>query len=327
MNRFIFCMLMVNITVFCSGCLNHPSTNSYTPENTFHKLVEHYPYISIAKPDFSSAVIEIKDINYVRYGDRELKLDLYLPALNIGAKRPAVLFIHGGGWRSGYRTNFTPFAVAMAKRGYAAATISYRLSEEALYPAAIHDAKAAVRWLRLNAEKYKIDADKIAVAGGSAGGQIASLVGVTAGLDKFDHQAAKSQISSDVQAIVNIDGLSDFTSAAARFYEDDPRKNPSAAGAWFGGRYNEKTEVWNEASPIFYVSENTPPMLFLLSSQERFSLGYAEMVARLTEKGIAHQVTKLPHTPHSFWLFDPWLQPSVEIVAQFLDKQFKVDAD
>lgn len=273
MNRFIFCMLMVNITVFCSGCLNHPSTNSYTPENTFHKLVEHYPYISIAKPDFSSAVIEIKDINYVRYGDRELKLDLYLPALNIGAKRPAVLFIHGGGWRSGYRTNFTPFAVAMAKRGYAAATISYRLSEEALYPAAIHDAKAAVRWLRLNAEKYKIDADKIAVAGGSAGGQIASLVGVTAGLDKFDHQAAKSQISSDVQELLTLTAYPISPRRLRVFTRTIPVKILQRLGRGLVGATTKKPRCGMRPLPFFMSAKTRRQCCFCSAVRRGLVLG------------------------------------------------------
>jgi len=322
MARLILQISLLSIALLCGGCLSYSASNNYTPETTYQKLIGQYPYISVASRNVPPPIVEIKNLTYVRYGNRKLKLDLYLPESKIGKKYPAVIFIHGGGWRSGIRTNFTPFAIAMANRGYVAATISYRLSDEALYPAAIHDAKAAVRWLRANAGKYRVNPEQIAIAGGSAGGQLASLVGVTPGMLKFDPQSTKSEISSDVQAIINIDGLSDFTSEAARFYEDDPRKNPSAAGAWFGGSYAEKTEAWREASPIYYVSEKTPPILYLLSDQARFSLGYKDMIVKLKAKGIAYQVTKLPNTPHSFWLFDPWLQPSADIVAAFLDQQF-----
>jgi pectinesterase len=204
------------------------------------------------------------------------------------------------------------------------ATISYRLAGEAKYPAAIHDVKAAIRWLRSNAKKYGVNPQQIAVAGGSAGGQIASLTGVTNGLEKFDPQLHRSRISSDVQAIINIDGLSDFTSEAARLHEDDPRKNPSAAGFWFGGRYAEKTGLWHEASPTFYVNNNTPPILFLISAQPRFSVGHEEMIEKMKPFGIAYQVSKIPDSPHSFWLFDPWLQPSINIAEQFLNQQFKI---
>lgn len=297
--------------------------NTYTAETTFQKLVGGYPFISIASSNVPPGIKEIKNITYVRYGKRALQLDLYLPAANLQKQHPAIVFVHGGGWGSGYRNNFAPFAIAMAERGYVAATVSYRLSGEALYPAAIHDVKAAIRWLRGNAKKYGVNPDLIAVAGGSAGGQIASLTGVTVGLEKFDPQAKTSHISSNVQAIINIDGLSDFTSESARFHEDDPRKNPSAAGAWFGGRYTEKAALWHEASPTFYVNKNMPPILFLISTQERFSVGYKEMIEKMKPLGVPYQVIQLPETPHSFWLFDPWLQPSVEGVTQFLDQQFK----
>lgn len=298
--------------------------NTYTPETTYQKLINDYPFISIASRQVPASVTEIKNITYARYGNRSLQLDLYLPGNKIHEKSPAIIFVHGGGWRAGYRTNFTPFAIAMAEHGYAAATISYRLSPEAKYPAAVQDAKAAVRWLRKNAAKYQINSTQIAIAGGSAGGQIASLAGVTDEVQKF-HPLKKSQrekSSSRVQAIINIDGLSDFTSPDALFYEDDPRKKPSAAVAWFGGRYHEKTELWREASPIFHVNQNTPPILFLISNQERFSIGYKEMIKKMQPLNIRYQVTKIPDTPHSFWLFDPWLKPSVDVVVKFLNQVF-----
>ena len=297
--------------------------NTYTPETTYTKLITKYPQISVANRQVPDNVKEIKNITYVHYDKRALQLDLYLPK-NLSKKRPAIVLVHGGGWRAGYRTNFTAFAIAMAQQGYAAATISYRLSPEAKYPAAIYDVKSAIRWLRKNAQKYQIDPDQIAVGGGSAGGQIASLTGVTNDLELFDPKMHESPVSSHVQAIVNIDGLSDFTSEAARFHEDDPRKNPSSAGAWFGGRYHEKKELWHQASPIYYVNKSTPPILFLISNEERFSLGHKEMIEKMKEFNIPYQLTQIPNTPHSFWLFDPWLKPSVDTTVKFLDAQFKI---
>jgi acetyl esterase/lipase len=214
-------------------------------------------------------------------------------------------------------------AIRMAERGYAAATISYRLSPEALYPAAVQDARAAVRWLRSHAAEYGIDPARIAIGGGSAGGQIAALAGVTPGLARFDPDDGPNAVSSAVQAIVNIDGLSDFTSEAARKNEDDPAKQPSSAGAWFGGRYSETAALWREASPLFYVNARTPPVLFIGSAQPRFSVGREEMVARMREHGVASRVVVLPDTPHSFWLFDPWLEPTVEATVQFLDEYLR----
>lgn len=297
-------------------------TNTYNAQTTYQKLIGTYPFIKIASSTPPPSVREIKNITYVQYGKRALQLDLYLPKNIHRTLVPGIVFVHCGGWKYGYRENFTPMAIRMAAQGYAAATISYRLSPEAQYPAAVHDVKAAVRWMRTHAKHYGIDAKYIAIAGGSAGGQIASLVGVTNGLEKFDPQMQISKVSSAVQAIINIDGLSDFTSETALKYEDDPNKKPSAAGAWFGGGYSEKTKLWEEASPISHVSENTPPMLFIGSSQTRFSVGRDEMVAKLTPLNVHTQVVLLPDTPHSFWMFDPWLAPSVNAAKEFLEREF-----
>jgi acetyl esterase/lipase len=299
-------------------------TNTYDARHTFDKLVPAYPFIRIADAQVPLGVMKVSDQTYVQYGTRCLQLDLYLPAsVQAGTYTPVVVLVHGGGWRSGFRSEFAPMAIRLAQRGYAAATISYRLSGEALYPAAVQDARAAVRWVRTHAGQYHLDPQRIALAGGSAGGQIASLAGVTGHLDRFDPGAAAGAVSSAVQAIVNIDGLSDFTSEAARANEDDPSKNPSAAGAWFGGRYAEKTASWREASPIQYVRPGMPPILFIGSSKPRFSVGRDEMVARMTSVGVASQVFVLQDTPHSFWLFDPWLQPTVDATVAFLDREMR----
>jgi pectinesterase len=293
-----------------------PAPESYTAETTFEKLAPRYPFIRIASRAVPPAVRAVTDVTYVRRGAHDLKLDLYLPKASGTAPRPAIVFVHGGGWRAGVRANFAPMAIRMAERGYVAATISYRLSPEALYPAAIVDAKAAVRWVRAHATDYRIDPDRIAIAGGSAGGQIAALTGVTNGEARFDPDGGN--VSSDVQAIVNIDGLSDFTSDEARKYEDDPAKQPSSAGAWFGGRYAEKAALWRDASPLFHVNKTTPPLLFIVSAQRRFSLGREAMAERLRVLGVPNRVVPVPDTPHSFWLFDPWLAPTVEATDAFL---------
>ena len=279
------------------------ATNTYDAQHTYDKLVKDYPFIQIASAALPAGVRKVADQTYIQYESRCLKLDMYLPA---GLRLPVVVLVHGGGWRSGYRSEFAPMAVRLAQHGYAAVTVSYRLSGEARYPAAIEDVQAAVRWVRGNAERYGLDPKHIALAGGSAGGQIASLAAVT------------GQGASAVQAVINIDGLSDFTSELALKYEDDPKKNPSAAGAWFGGRYADKTAQWREASPIQYVRPGMPPILFIGSAQPRFSAGREEMMAKMAQAGVASQKLILPDTPHSFWLFDPWLQPTVDATINFL---------
>jgi len=298
-------MLVLHGAACAAACVEPPAdpSNTYDAQHTWDKLSGQYPFIRIAGAALPDGVRKVADQTYVQYGTRCLKLDMYLPA---GKRMPVVVLVHGGGWRSGFRSEFAPMAVRLAQRGYAAVTVSYRLSGEARYPAAIEDVQAAVRWVRDNAERYGLDAKRIALAGGSAGGQIASLAGVT------------GQGSSAVQAVINIDGLSDFTTELALKYEDDPKKNPSAAGAWFGGRYAEKTDLWRAASPINYVSPGMPPILFIGSAQPRFSAGREAMMAKMAQAGVKSDKLILPDTPHSFWLFDPWLQPTVDATVNFL---------
>lgn len=310
------------VTIACStGIITEPPVafeNTYTAENTFEKEVKNFPFIEIASRERPQGVIAEHNLTYVQYGRRALQLDLYRPDGGAAQARPAIVLVHGGGWRSGYRENLTPLAQALAERGIVAANISYRLAPEAQFPAAIHDVKAAIRWLRKNADAYGVDPDKIAVGGTSAGGQIASLTGVTAGDAYFDPQQATSDISSDVQAIVNIDGLSDFTSVEARKHEDDPSKDPSAAGSWFGGSYAEQTERWHKGSPIYYVHDDMPPIFYLNSARERFGVGRDEMIEKMKPLGVPYRTEKFDNTPHTFWLFDPWLQPTADAVADFL---------
>ncbi|MBV7538925.1 alpha/beta hydrolase [Duganella sp. sic0402] len=283
-------------------CVEPPPdpANTYDAPHTYAKLVRDYPGIRIASDALPPGVSKLADQVYAQYGARCLKLDVYRPQ---GERLPVVVLVHGGGWKAGYRSEFAPMAVRLAQQGYAAVTLSYRLSGEARYPAAVQDVQAALRWVREHAAELRLDPQRLALAGGSAGGQIASLAGVT---------------GEGVQAVINIDGLSDFTSALALKHEDDPNKHPSSAGAWFGGRYAEQPALWREASPIQYVRPGMPAMLFIGSGQPRFSAGREEMMAKMAAAGVASDKLILQGTPHSFWLFDPWLQATVDASVVFL---------
>src|SRR5690606_40435887 len=121
---------------------------------------------------------------------------------------------------------------------------------------------------------------------------IASLVAVTNGLVRLDPQAQASEVSSAAQLVLNIDGLSDFTSVEARKYEDVRGKDSSAC-SWFGGDYANKRELWHDASPIFYLNDNTPPILFLNSAQERFHVGRDEMIEKMKVHGISYKAVTI----------------------------------
>lgn len=301
-----------------------PRDSYYTISNVFQKLSADYPFIKIVSSILPEGVSVEKDLVYISYGTRKLHLDLFYPK-NSTAPNPGVILVHGGGWRSGDKSLLVPMAQQLAVKGYVTAAIEYRLSPEAKFPAAVYDLKAAIRWMRTNALQYHVDPNRIVILGCSSGGQLAALVGATNGLDKFSGVSQQQAESSDIQAIIDIDGILDFTSEEARKYEDDPTKNPSSAGAWFGGRYDEKPNVWKEASPLYYVNKKTPPILFINSAILRFHVGQDKMIEKLKQINIYYEVHTIADTPHSFWLFHPWFEQTLQYAADFLDKCFVED--
>ncbi|HKP87984.1 MAG TPA: alpha/beta hydrolase [Blastocatellia bacterium] len=150
----------------------------------------------------AAPAITLRDIEYARAGDKSLKLDLHLPAGD--GPFPVIVWIHGGGWTSGDKELSAAGAqLRQTARGYAVASINYRLSHEAKFPAQIEDCKAAVRWLRANASEHKLDPDRIAAWGSSAGGHLAALLGVSAGADGLEGDGGNLEYSSRVLAVVD----------------------------------------------------------------------------------------------------------------------------
>jgi acetyl esterase/lipase len=299
-----------------AGQAPSPAPESYTAETTYKKLAPAYPFIRIASSEAPPSVRAVTGITYVQRGAHALQLDLYLPAQPKPGLVPGIVFVHGGGWRAGVRANFAPMAIRMAQHGYAAATISYRLSPEALYPAAVQDARAAVRWMRTHAGEYGIDPARIAIGGGSAGGQIAALAGVTDGLARFDPDDGPGRCPAACRPSSTSTGCRTSPRrrrANTRTIRPGSRRRP---GPGLAGAMRRKAS-WREASPLFYVNAKTPPVLFIGSGQARFSLGRERHGRNAGGAGVPTQTVQLPETPHSFWLFDPWLGPTVEATVGF----------
>jgi acetyl esterase/lipase len=291
-----------------------PRDTSYTVHSAYKKLHKKYPFIKVVDPHLPEGVGVQEEIVYKSLGQRKLHLDVFYPQ-NKSEKSPAVLLIHGGGWRTGDRSLMVPMAQQLAKRGYVAATVEYRLSLEAPYPAAVHDLKAAVRWLRANAGDYAIDTGRIAAFGTSAGGQLAALLGTTNGMQKLEGEGPYSNYSSAVQAIIDVDGVLAF--------KHPESEEGTMAGQWLGGSYEEVPEIWEEASALTHTDETTPPVLFISSSYPRFHAGKNDMIKILEVNNIYSEAHAIPDTPHSFWLMHPWFEPTLEYTAGFLDKIFK----
>lgn len=299
-----------------------PRDTSFTVNNTATKVLKQYPQARVVVPKLPAGVAAHENLVYASDRGRELHLDLFTPLKKSAKGYPGVLLIHGGGWRSGNRQMEWPMAQHLAANGYVTAAVEYRLSAEALYPIGIYDLKAAIRWMRAHASQYNIDTKKIAVYGCSAGGELAAFLGTTGELKKFEGTLGDLKFSSRVQAVVDIDGVLDFTDPAESAKDTIPQK-PSAGKSWFGASFKEKPDLWREASPINYIDKNTPPILFVNSSLPRYHAGRDEAIEKMKELNIYSEVHTIPDTPHPFWLFHPWFDEACGHILKFLDKTLK----
>ena len=293
---------------------------AYTVENTYKKLIKQYPNITIPVQD-NAADVSIKEgLIYKTINQQALTLTLFSPKQQ-QAPLPLVVLVHGGGWRTGTPALFNALAIRLAQNGFVVATPSYRLSGVAPFPAAIYDVNDALIWLRAHHQDFAIDLNHIALGGGSAGGQIAALLAYSNGQLK---QQAEQATSANVQALINIDGLSDFASDEALPFENDPSKKVTSASAWLGGRYEQVLERWHSASPINYITDESPATLFINSSVPRFRAGRDAAIMALKKHQVVNQIYQFADAPHSFWLFDPWLNDTVKIMTEFLAAQLKL---
>ncbi len=247
-------------------------------------------------------VSPFKDVNYVPNGHNPRQvLDLFVPdqahSINHLSPVPLIIWIHGGGWRSGYKTDGGGLMSCLLRAGFAVASIEYRLTPEANFPAQVNDVKAAVRFLRANAEKYHLNAHKIGAIGMSAGGHLVAILGTTSGAPSektLEGNLGNNQVSSDVQAVSDWSGPIDFLTVnkqAAHFQTadfikqvmreflgDDPEKIPSRA---------------KEASPASYAKKGNPPFLIVHGDKD-------ELVPYAQAQDFFH-VLKAKQVPVSFF--------------------------
>ncbi|TDH27771.1 alpha/beta hydrolase [Segetibacter sp. 3557_3] len=313
MRSFLVCLTLF-ITALAGAQSSIPRDTSFTVYSAFQKEVKKYPFIRIAEPVLPKGVSYKTNVVFSSPG-RDLLLDVFYPQKKSRKGYPGIVLIFGGGWKSGDKSQSVPMAQQLAARGYVAAAVEYRLSLEAQYPAAVHDIKAAIRWMRANATMFNLDTTKIATHGVSAGGQLAALVGTTNQDRVLEGNGGNPQHSSDVQAIIDIDGVLAF--------KHPESAEGKVAAEWLGGTWEEKPGIWTEASALTHAGRNTPPVLFINSSLPRFHAGRDDMISKLKVYDIYTEVHTIPDTPHPFWLFHPWFEPTVKWTVKFLDKVFK----
>ncbi len=284
-------------------------------------MLKKFPDAKLVTKHLPVNLKEESNIIYAKIGERELHLNVFYPADANVKTYPGVLMIYGGGWASGDTSLIIPMAERLAAKEFVTVTPEYRLSPEALYPAAVLDLKAAVRWMRANADKYHINKNKIAAYGCSAGGQLAALLGATNGDKKFEGDEGNANYSSSIQAIVDVDGVVDFFGKNSEEVKNNPAK-PSSAHRWFGASAKDKPQVWKDAGAYYHTSKNTPPIAFINSAVPRFHAGRDEMIRLLKKYNIYYKVHTLPNTIHTFWLFQPWFNKTLDYTTNFLEKVF-----
>lgn len=207
----------------------------------------------------------LRDIDYAEVDGTSLRLDLYLPDPRPSEPVPLVLWVHGGGWRAGSKQ--PTYAPDTLGEDYAVASVDYRLSDVALFPAQIHDVKAAVRFLRANADRFGIDPDRFGAWGSSAGGHLVALLGVTC-----DDEALEGTVgnhldqSSCVQAVCDFYGPTDFSALPDQRGENARR--PMAEDQLIGGSVEDLEDLAALASPIAHVSADDPPFLIMHGSDD-----------------------------------------------------------
>jgi pectinesterase len=316
----IFTLLLYAVNAQNTSGITGIRDTSYNITAEYSKLLNNYPGIKIAKEASSSFILEEKNIAYCTTKERELKLDMFYPAEKNNKKRIAVVFIHGGGWRSGNKAMHYPLLQQLALLGYVCITPAYRLSTEALYPAAVYDIKTVIRWVRKNAGKYNIDSNKIVVAGHSAGGELAAFIGATSGMPVFEGDGCYKEVTSMVNAVIDLDGTLAFIHPESG--EGDDSKRTSAATHWFGYSKTENPELWKQAAPLTHAGKHSPPFQFINSSVARMHAGREDFISILSKHNIYSEVKTFEGSPHSFILFHPWFDTTVAYMDKFLQKVF-----
>jgi acetyl esterase/lipase len=212
----------------------------------------------------------VRDLSFAKVDQNELKLDLYLPEAAVGVATPPVglvVWVHGGGWRAGSRSSVE--VLGLVDRGWAIASVDYRLSPIAKFPAQVHDIKAAIRFLRAHSAQYGYPASRVVVAGSSAGAHLAALVGLSNRERELEGSVgADTAQPSDVQAIVSLFGASNLTTILGQSTPHGLGVRVPALELLLGGQPESVPELARLASPVFHVDATDPPLLLLHGDQD-----------------------------------------------------------
>jgi acetyl esterase/lipase len=261
-----------------------------------------------------------KDIVFGKTGDVELKLDLYRQQAHVddpSSVQPGLVVIFGGGFKAGNKEMMRLFAEQYARAGFVVTAANYRLLPKYPFPAAVEDVKCAVRWMRANASRFRIDPDKLGAVGMSAGGYLAMMLGYLEDSDGFQGDGGHASYSSKVQAVVNYAGAFDLT------IQDWAPKHDADLAAFNGGPLTAIPDRYRVASPRTYVNRGDAPTLILHGTKDPV-VPYGQAIlahSALTDAGVPHRLHLMPGAQHGWWGKE--LQETQRLTIEFFTEQLR----
>lgn len=299
MKNKLFIVLLLLLVVFgCHPNLQDKSRPLEPPKGymneTFLKIAYALGRLDLidTEPAVPGNIQEYKNIEYKKVDTLSLQMDLYKQK-DVKTPAPVLIFIHGGAWRSGKRSDYLPYLIDYANKGYITASVSYRLMKEAPYPAAVQDVNCAVRWIMEHGSEYGMDVSRIALVGGSAGAHLAMMVGYGGDNPAFTGECSVDTIDGEIRAIVDLYGPTDLTTKYAQdSYQVKDFLNVS---------FEENPSVYKAASPRTYITSKAPPTLIFQGTIDGLvPVSQSDSLAVwLTKAGVPHEYHRLKGWPHT----------------------------
>lgn len=259
-----------------------------------------------ADPSAPAGFIALRDLDYAGVNHPRQKLDLYLPEKPADKPLPLMVYIHGGGWEAGDKADTGLLFELIKNGGWAGASIGYRLSQDQIWPAQIHDVKAALRWLGAHAQDHGIDPARIGLIGISAGGHLVSLLGTSQDVAELEGTVGKAGDSPTIACVVNFCGPANFITFPGKGSIIDPEKPGTAIFKLFGGPMSQHLAEATAASPVTYVSKDDPPFMHIHGTSDNL-VPYSqaqEFDAALGKAGVPSILLTGESGPHVFFSRD-----------------------